>query len=1154
MDWLPELVFMIVGVVLGVTIGRLYSMAHREDAERGSESEESTGSSTEAASESTESPKKEDAQEAPPAPTDPQARLIQFADALDHRYERLSHPKYLETDAKFCEAVAMASASELTVDDLLTLYAGDNAIIACIATETLGTRESVTYEDIAEGLLARINYPANYVRYFALRSLSRKATGPIIRDVLSKLDSDWEYEFLTSVLEAFLRRRLQEGETLQLGYAAGDHSSDELEQMVDIVDELRTELKDPLREQLKNLQKASVDESLLQSCGTILTPAKDEPTRWISHELFAAARLRVSESFKRTSEPRSVLVVGESGVGKSAAIAAAAQDLMESGYTVFRANATDLISGQSYLGQLEERIQKLVRELSGKKAVWIIESFQELAVTGRHRYSETTVLDMLFPHIETGSLRVVGEVQPAALERTLLAFPRLSGVVDVIRLAPLSHIETMALAERWIDAHPTMSKRRPAASKAELREAFDLVQQYLREKRSPGNLIEFLKVTWSRVLGRYAGAPVPDEVISHKLSTDDFIGAVAQLTGLPPEVIDDRHLFDIDKLRAHFAARVLGQSEAIDVLVERVAMIKAGTTDPSRPLGVFLFAGPTGTGKTQVAKTFTKFLFGSEERMIRLDMSEFQGPGSRSRLFGADANQRSLVNEIRRQPFSLVLLDEFEKADPEVWDFFLQVFDDGRLTDAQGNVADFRNSIIVLTSNAGASNAQAPALGFGNSQDGYRADEVHRSIEEMFRKEFVNRLDRVVVFRPLSRHTMRDILKLELDAILERRGLRRRPWVVEWDESAIEFLLTEGFSPEFGARPVRRAIECHVLTPLSIAIVRGDLPKGEQYLLVRARDGAIHGEWIDAAVDEDEVRTDATDSSTLDTRALILHARGDASELEYLRAQYEELRTILELEQVVTRKREALAEMAKPEFWKTPERFKTLSTIEHIDRVEACLRTTGDLLDRLAERKQRGEKRDSVVLEMTHRIAQRIYLLEAAYSEVVDGRPRDAFVMLEVTTSDARSFLDRLVTMYRKWADTRGMLLKTVDDAEDQGAKTKRHRVLLSVSGLAAYTILENEHGVHTLENSRDNPNETEKTAVQVYVAPQREASSTTHRQSVFEQAAEAIQSTNSNELRVVRRYQEAPTPLVRDRVRGWRTGRLDLVLAGNFDILQSTS
>src|SRR5439155_15693140 len=186
-----------------------------------------------------------------------------------------------------------------------------------------------------------------------------------------------------------------------------------------------------------------------------------------------------------------------------------------------------------------------------------------------------------------------------------------------------------------------------------------------------------------------------------EITSDDVITTLAATTGLPLGILNPRIPIRLADVRSFFTERVSGQPEAVDCLVDRIAMIKAGLTDPSRPLGVFLFAGPTGTGKTEIAKTLAAYLFGSEERLARVDMSEFQTPDSLERLLAEDrfAEGSSLIAAVRRQPFSVVLLDEFEKAHPKIWDLFLQVFDDGRLTDQNGRVADFRQCVMILTSN-----------------------------------------------------------------------------------------------------------------------------------------------------------------------------------------------------------------------------------------------------------------------------------------------------------------------------------------------------------------------------------------------------------------------------------------------------------------------
>jgi ATP-dependent Clp protease ATP-binding subunit ClpC len=323
---------------------------------------------------------------------------------------------------------------------------------------------------------------------------------------------------------------------------------------------------------------------------------------------------------------------------------------------------------------------------------------------------------------------------------------------------------------------------------------------------------------------------------------------LSQLSGLPVSILDTKGQLDLKSVRDFFAARVIGQDEAVEAMVDRIAMLKAGLNDPDKPIAVFLFAGPTGTGKTELAKAVSEFLFGTAERMIRLDMSEFQMFESVSKILGqssAAADTDSLISRVRKQPFSVILLDEFEKSHPNIWDLFLQAFDEGRLTDAMGQVADLRHCIIILTSNLGATAHQSLGLGFAPRADAFSKEQVLRAISQTYRPEFQNRLDKVIVFQPLTRDLMRSILKKELAALLDRRGLKDRTWAIEWESSALEFLLAKGFSQEMGARPLKRAIDQYLIAPLAGMIVEKRFPEGEQFLFVRSDGKGIQVEFVD---------------------------------------------------------------------------------------------------------------------------------------------------------------------------------------------------------------------------------------------------------------------------------------------------------------------
>ena len=531
---------------------------------------------------------------------------------------------------------------------------------------------------------------------------------------------------------------------------------------------------------------------------------------------------------------------------------------------------------------------------------------------------------------------------------------------------------------------------------------------------------------------------------------------------------------------------------------------------------------------------------------------------SLDRLLGQTDGEQgdSLADQIRQQPFSVVLLDEFEKAHPKVWDIFLQVFDDARITDRRGQTADFRHAVIILTSNLGAAIPTGLSLGFGGRTQGFDPDEVHRAVEKVFRKEFINRLDRVVVFRPLSRDLMREILQKELVTAFQRRGLRNRTWAVEWDEAAIEFLLEKGFTPDLGARPLKRAVEQYLLSPLAMTIVRHQVPEGDQFLFVSCKEGQLDVTFVDPdappveAPSGDEDEAPAPASGKLSPQSILIQPKGTPEEVAVLRRHFERLETEVGAEGWQAQKDAAFAEMEDPDFWSSPGRFATLGLAEYLDRIGAGVRRAGSLLQRLE-----GRRGANVPPRMTGVLAQNLHLLEAACGDVAEGRPREAFLMIEASPDGTQDwdrsveFARRLAGMYEAWANTRRMRLAELE-SRDGGAKSV-YRKVYAVAGFGAYSLLAPERGLHVLERPSDRPRQFERESVHVRVAPQADGPPPETPRTLRKQAERALRKDEDADLTIVRRYREDPSPLVRDSVRGWRSGRLDLVLAGHFDAIQ---
>jgi ATP-dependent Clp protease ATP-binding subunit ClpC len=807
--------------------------------------------------------------------------IYAIASEVQGFYEASAHPGDLLANESFREGVELLSDAHYSGAERAAYYAGDNAIIACMAVEAM--RAGKDLDGAEDRIIESVGSVVPWSLYFGLRYLAEvlPPERAIVNQVLATSSSHYEYRLSRRFLLDFVTARVGAGEHVVFGEELGRLDADDLGGLERLLKSLDADLAETLVAELERWQRTRVNRELLGSVGVLWEGDQGEDV--ITHRDLEA-QVAAVEAELTGARRRSVLLVGESGVGKTSIAHAVARRFREQGWLIFEAGSSDLVAGQTYYGQFEQRIRELLAQLRRQRVLWVMPDFDHLAEAGTHRHSSSSALDQLLPHLESGELALVGECAPGPYEQLVRLRPRIATSLAVRRVAPLPAAATRELARRWWELHAD-----PEGRESVLTEAWELAQQYLADRAAPGDLMRLLEISWQR-LASAASDRRPT------LGIDDLIVTLSGITGLPTQILDERQGLDIQGLGRHFAERVIGQPEAVECLVERVSMVKAGLTNPSRPFGVFLFAGPTGTGKTEIAKTLAHFLFGSPERMIRIDMSELQRPEDLDRLLGSDqpGNSDALVDRIREQPFSVVLLDEFEKAHSRVWDLFLQLFDDGRLTDRRGQVADFRYCIVILTSNLGAMVPSGERLGFSSEPDTFSPRDVLKAVGSAFRPEFLNRLDRVVVFRPLDREIMRGILRKELEDVLQRRGLRGRPWAVEWDPAAIEFLLEEGFSPTLGARPLQRAVERFLLAPLARTIVEREFPKGDQFLYVTVRDRALDVQFIDPDAPEEGTAGDAAEApgdAHLNLVAVAREPRGTPEELELLEAHFETLRS-----------------------------------------------------------------------------------------------------------------------------------------------------------------------------------------------------------------------------------------------------------------------
>lgn len=513
----------------------------------------------------------------------------------------------------------------------------------------------------------------------------------------------------------------------------------------------------------------------------------------------------------------SALVVGESGVGKSVLIAATARQIDEQRRRKSKQERSDrrvplppaiwttsggrLIAGMRYLGQWQERLEAVVAELSDIDGILAVENLLELVAVGG-REPRDSLAAFLLPYIRGGRLRMVAEATPTELDACRRLLPGLVDAVPQVTLEPLSTENESELIRETM-------KRRFQATKT----TFDpqiprlisrLCRQFQRHAAAPGPAIHFVEVMTSQrrtsTTSNHWTIPLTLEKFSKR-------------TGLPGVLLDDSKILVKADVAEELAKDVIGQPSACKTAAGVVTRIKSSVQDPGRPFSCMLFCGPTGVGKTQLAKSLAQFLFGASDEKLpltRLDMSEFAGIAAGHRfLHDAEGQPTAWIQQIRTRPLSVLLLDEIEKASSEVFDILLSLLDEGRLTDRLGRITSFRTCVVIMTSNLGS--RSSTAVGFGEGQ----AIDYTSEIRKAFRPEFFNRLDAVVPFEPLDRLSIRKITEKELNDLRQREGLERYGRKITWTSRLLDHLSHDGFDAKLGARPLQRAIESLVVAPLA---------------------------------------------------------------------------------------------------------------------------------------------------------------------------------------------------------------------------------------------------------------------------------------------------------------------------------------------------
>ncbi|MFJ9241266.1 ATP-dependent Clp protease ATP-binding subunit [Streptomyces sp. NPDC101776] len=586
------------------------------------------------------------------------------------------------------------------------------------------------------------------------------------------------------------------------------------------------------------------------------------------------------------------VLIGDAGVGKTAIVEGLAQRITDgdvpdvlTGRRVVALDLTGVVAGTRFRGDFEERLTNIVGEIRAHsdELIVFIDELHTVVGAGGGESGSMDAGNILKPALARGELHIVGATtleefrrieKDAALARRfqpiLVPEPTVADAIEIlrglrdryeahhqVRYTDEALVAAVELSDRYltdrrlpdkaidlIDQAGARVRLRARTKDTDVRALEREMEQLARDKDQAAADEDYEKATQLRDriaelkvrLTEAGGEDTADEGQHLEVTGEAIAEVVSRQTGIPVSSLTAEEKDRLLGLEEHLHRRVVGQDEAVRVVSDAVLRSRAGLASPDRPIGSFLFLGPTGVGKTELARALAEALFGSEDRMVRLDMSEYQERHTVSRLVGAppgyvgheEAGQ--LTEAVRRHPYSLLLLDEVEKAHPDVFNILLQVLDDGRLTDSQGRTVDFTNTVIVMTSNLGSEAITRRGAGIGFSPGGADADEearreqILRPLREHFRPEFLNRIDEIVVFRQLTADQLRLVTELLLEHT--RRLLHAQGITVEFTAPAVDWLARQGYQPEYGARPLRRTIQREVDNQLSRLLLDGTIAEG----------------------------------------------------------------------------------------------------------------------------------------------------------------------------------------------------------------------------------------------------------------------------------------------------------------------------------------